>query len=335
MPLPTYSDVHVNVPLTNIAESWLVREDQYIATRVFPVVPVQQASGKVVRYCRKDFFNAEIVRPRAPGAKSQGTGFHVDTDTTYNCMNYAHRWELPDRIRQAATSPINLERTGVGIIMQRLKLKMEILFAQAAFQTGIWGSQVTVGLPWNNANATPITDVRDAKLRMALATGFEPNTLVVNTQVFEYLRTHPTITAVYRNNAEPQPNLSASQVAAVLDIERLLVGRAVYDAGPMQGQWEGNFVFGNHALLCYTTSAPSLQEPSAGYVLGYVGGSSSGTVVKISQYRGEEDTNKDIFVGEFDIDTKVVEPDLGVFFPNVISGDDVLTEVVMDVDICE
>ncbi|HUT62196.1 MAG TPA: hypothetical protein VNA25_30520 [Phycisphaerae bacterium] len=334
MPLPTVRDVHVNVPLTNIAEKWLVGDEQFVAQRVFPMVPTNQMSGLIVRYCRKDFFNLHDVRPRAPGAKSQGVGFHVNTDTHFLCRNYATRYELPDEVRAEATAPIQPERTGVQIITQRLKLKLEYLFAQAAFVPGVWTNQVAVPIAWNNANATPIVDVDTQRILMHLTTGFQPNTLLVNKQVFRFLRTHPTITAIYRNLTAAEPRLNVQQVAAALDIERLIVAEAVYDEGPMQGQWDGRWCYGNHALLCYTTPTPSIEQPSSGYMFSYTGANFTGTNIAISQYRGEEDSRKDIFVGDIHFDTQIVEPDLGVFFPNVIAGVGIVNQSVVNIPIC-
>jgi hypothetical protein len=39
---PTPSQVHVNVPLTNVSVAYMIDSGLYIASRVFPVVPVLQ-----------------------------------------------------------------------------------------------------------------------------------------------------------------------------------------------------------------------------------------------------------------------------------------------------
>ena len=335
--LPSTSQVHVNVPLTNIAEKYyLGDQDIFIAGKVFPQVPVGQISGIILRYCRKDFFMAtQNVRPRAPGAKAQRGGFHVDWNSTYFCREYAFGKEIFDEDRANSTPPIDLDRDATQFITQNILLKREELWSAAAMVAANWPIQgVFAAGAWNLAAATPITDVMNAKLRMHLGTGFQPNTLVINKQTFYYLRQNPQIVAIYRNLGSAEPKLSVAQVADALDIERLLVSQAVHDVGPMEGQWDGRSVVPNDALLCYTASAPSTMQPSAGYTFGFTGANHTGLNVQIEQYRGEEDSKKDITVGNIHFDVQLVESDLGVYFPNCVAGAGILNQVVLDVPIC-
>ena len=210
------------------------------------------------------------------------------------------------------------------------------MWSAAAMVAANWPIQgVFAAGAWNLAASTPITDVRNAKIRQHLGTGFQPNTLVINKQTFYYLRMNPQIIAIYRNLSSAEPNLSVAQVADALDIDRLLVSQAVHDVGPMEGQWDGRSVVPNDALLCYTASAPSTAQPSAGYTFGFTGANHTGLNVQIEQYRGEEDSKKDIIVGNIHFDVQVVESDLGCYFPDCIAGGDVLNQVVLDVPICE
>jgi hypothetical protein len=44
MPNPTQADLHVNVPLTNVSIAYIQKADAFIATKVFPKVPVSKQS---------------------------------------------------------------------------------------------------------------------------------------------------------------------------------------------------------------------------------------------------------------------------------------------------
>ena len=52
MPQPTASDVHVNMPLTNISVAWMQNQQEFIADRVFPTVPVKHRSDRYYVYDR-------------------------------------------------------------------------------------------------------------------------------------------------------------------------------------------------------------------------------------------------------------------------------------------
>ena len=48
MPNPTQSDLHVNVPLTNVSVAYMQDKAHFIADKVFPRVPVQKQSRPVL-----------------------------------------------------------------------------------------------------------------------------------------------------------------------------------------------------------------------------------------------------------------------------------------------
>lgn len=59
MPEPTYGDVHVQAALTAISVAYLQSEDNYIADKVFPVVPVVHQADKYFVYSKDDYFRDE------------------------------------------------------------------------------------------------------------------------------------------------------------------------------------------------------------------------------------------------------------------------------------
>jgi len=69
MPQPTARDVHVNAPLTNISIAFLQSQDSFVASRVFPSIPVMKQSDRYYTYDRGDF-NRDEMQLRAPGPRS-------------------------------------------------------------------------------------------------------------------------------------------------------------------------------------------------------------------------------------------------------------------------
>ena len=66
MSLPTGSDVHVDVPLTNISLAYMQSEENFISTKVFPFIPTAKQSNKYYIYDRADF-NRDQAAVRGPG----------------------------------------------------------------------------------------------------------------------------------------------------------------------------------------------------------------------------------------------------------------------------
>ena len=65
MPNPAQSDLHVNVPLTNVSVAWMQDKATFIADKVFPRVPVQKQSDLYWKYSKSDWRKTEArsVRP--------------------------------------------------------------------------------------------------------------------------------------------------------------------------------------------------------------------------------------------------------------------------------
>ena len=74
MPQPTLSDVHVNALLTNMSVAFFQDDASFVATRVFPIIPVQKASDRYIVYTRGDF-NRNQMAKRGAGAESAGSGY--------------------------------------------------------------------------------------------------------------------------------------------------------------------------------------------------------------------------------------------------------------------
>jgi hypothetical protein len=89
---PTPSDVHVNAPLTNISIAYIQRATQFIADRVFPIVPVTKQSDRYFVYTRADWLRSE-VQLRGPASESAGGGWVLDNTPTY----FADVWAVHKR----------------------------------------------------------------------------------------------------------------------------------------------------------------------------------------------------------------------------------------------
>lgn len=82
MPKPSPRDVHVNAPLTNISIAYIQNAQNFIADRVFPMIPVQKQSDRYFEYTRDDWFRIE-AQLRGPATESAGSGFNIDNTPTY------------------------------------------------------------------------------------------------------------------------------------------------------------------------------------------------------------------------------------------------------------
>lgn len=327
---PTAGDVHVNAPLTNVAIAYMQSNDRFIADRVFPNVPVSKQSDLYRIYDRAFFYRMEM-EIRAPGTKTKAIGYEMST-TSYYCPVFGINHPIPDMIRSNADADVNLERNGTRLLGQQALLKREMTWATNFFATSVWTSgrngvasgevAGTSVRQWNDANSTPVEDVRLGKRVVAELTGMEPNKLTVSRAVYDTLIDHPDIVdrVKYSNGTADSPSkVNARTLAALFEIEELLIMNAVRNTANEGQTASFSFIGGKHALLTHTPPSASTDIPSAGYTFswtGYTGAGENGA--RVRRYR-DEPIGSDVIELELAYDQKKTAADLGFFFNGIIA----------------
>ena len=313
MALPTLSDVHVNKPLTNLSVGIMQDMNNFVAGKVFPVVPSQAQSDVYFTFPR-GYFNRTEAQKRAPGTKAAEKGYDVSTDNFF-CQVRAVAHDVPDQLRANADSPIDLDSQGVELVTRDLMIRREVDFMTNYFTTNLWTNEV---------NSTPIEDVRDGKRTVLESTGLEPNTLVLQKSVYDKLLDHADIIdRIKYGQTQGSPAMANTQILAQLfEVNRVLVASGIQNTAN-EGQTDSHsFIAGKHALLTYSAPAPGLMTPSAGYTFswtGYAGASAQSEGLRIKKYRRPEEFAADRIEAEMAYDLKLVSADLGYFFNGIVA----------------
>ena len=314
MAQPSANDVHVDAMLTNISVAYIQSQDVFLASKVFPIVPVQKASDKYYVYTQNDWFRDEAER-RADSTPSAGSGYNIGTDS-YSCDTYAFHKDIGDRVRKNADAQINLDTDAVRFITGRILLRQEIQWVSDFFKKAVWATDVDGGSHFNKwsdyLDSDPVEDIATAKETVLKATGYEPNTAVFGYKVMRKLRNHPDIRARYQYTTPG--NITPAMIAAVLELDRVFVSKAIKATNKEGGAAAYDFTHGDHAWVGYVNPSPGLLVPSAGYIFTWAGVSDGlGTSVGVSSFRMPE-LKADRFEAESAWDNKVVARDLGYFF---------------------
>lgn len=331
MPQPTLSDVHVNRPLTNISVAYSQEAAgvEFVASRAFPEIPVENKSDLYWTYNRGDF-NRDEMQVRGLAMESAGTGYRLDSTGTYSADVWALHKDVDDQIRANSDSPLSPDRDATIFLTNKALIRRERQWASRFFGTGIWttelAGQATADTThvtfWNLASSTPIEDIRAGKTSMRLASGgFAPNIAVFSRQVFDKLVDHPDfIDRVKYGQLPGSPATATRQIMAeILELDEVLIMDAVYNSAAEGATESNSFVAGKHAALFYRPRQAGLMVPSAGYTFNWTGltGSLGGSGLRIKTFRMEH-LNSDRIEIDSAFDMKKVGVDLGVFFNSVI-----------------
>jgi len=324
MPQPTQSDVHVDAILTNISVAYIQSQANFVASQVFPVLPVEKQSDKYFKYTKEDWFRDEAAQ-RAPSTESVGSGYNLSTDN-YSALVYAFHKDVDDQTRANADSPLNPDRDATQFVTQRMLLRQEIDWMSKYFTTGVWDTDMAgvaaapAGaqfLQWNDATSDPIDDVETGKATILSTTGMLPNTMVVGYDVHRQLRNHPDI--IDRVKYTAGGPLSSSTIAEYFGVSRYLVSQGVTNTAVEGATAAFASIAGKNAALFYVPPTPSLLTPSAGYSFTWRGVSDGlNKNVGITRFRMPH-LRCDRVEAQMAWDNKVVATDLGYFFSGAVA----------------
>jgi hypothetical protein len=322
---PTPSDVHVNQPLTNISIAYMQDVTEFIATQVFPNVPVAKNSDVYFMFPKGEWFRTE-ARERPLGSESAGTRFGVDKSPAYNATVKALHVDVDDQLRANQDSPLDLDSASAELVTRGLLLRREKDFADKFFTTGVWtgsstGGDITPSTKWDASNSTPIKDIRTEMRSLKTKTGFRPNKLILGEDVWDAIQDNGDF--LDRISIGRDKVVTLDLLATVLGLPpgSVLIAGAIQNVA-IEGAPSGDdlrFLFEDAALLVYAAQRPSLMMPSAGYTFswtGYLGASADG--LRMLRFRMQH-LRSDRIEGEMAYDLNLVASDLGVFFEDVLT----------------
>lgn len=329
MPNPTPSSLYVSRPLTAIMSRYLQTQTAYIASRVFPIVPVTDRTGTYRTFRRGDWLRSPDMNNlrRAPGAESRGTGWEIDETPLYAAHVYALHQDLDDQTAAENNTGVDLDGATTEFVTQQMLLGREVQWRDTYFTPGVWtneltGAAATPGagefLQWNDDAATPVRDIRAQATLQEETTGFRPNVLVAGQRVIDALIEHPTIEErlQYTRGVD---RMTEGELARLIGVDEILIPRGVHNTAPKGAADDVSYIYGNHALLAYRAPNPSLVLPSAGYIFAwtaYHGAGFEGN--RVRKFRLERNASDRIEV-EMAYDMAKVSTDLAVFFADAIA----------------
>lgn len=316
MAQPTIGNVQqIDPVLTNLLIGYEQSEDRFIASKIFPYVPIDKARGTYYIFDKKYFFTDEL-KERVPGGKYARSGYHL-TAATVATIQFALAHPIPDEVRENSQIPMDLEEAGVRWLAQKSLLRKEIEWAGANLTTGVWGSTDNgATAKWNNyTTSDPVTDVLKARRTISNNTGMDGNTMALGYFVHQSLINHPDLIDRVKYTQQATAKTMEQAMAAVFGLDNYWVGKASYTNTNEAQTFSGSAIFGNHALVCHVAGGPGLFMASAGYTFFWQPGGGQGV---IARYRDDE-ADSDILKHKEQWQEKVVATDLGYVYLSVVA----------------
>jgi hypothetical protein len=161
---------------------------------------------------------------------------------------------------------------------------------------------------WDDAsNATPITDVETGKMAVRSACGLLPNTLIMAFSSYSNLKQCDQIInrLKYTFPGIDLNKITSQQLAMIFDVERVLIGGAVYNSAA-KGKDASVADVWNHeyAMLTVTNNSMDISGPCIGRTFLWTEDSPQNPIVE--SYR-EEQIRSDVFRVRHHVDERLIQ----------------------------
>lgn len=326
MPNVSVNSVHQDVLLSNVSVAFQQDARNFVASRAFPIIPVDKQSDRYVVIPRGDF-NRDEMKPRADGTESAGSTFQLSNDS-YFAEVYALHFDLGSQTAANADDAFKLKQNITEFLTRKALIKKEKLFASQFLVTGVWtkdwtgvssgANNTTTRLHWSDANSDPIGDIRSARTQQHSLTGFRPNVLVLGRQVMDALELHPDIIDRVKYGAQTDVSIASySHLLQLFEVEEILVMDGIENTADKGVTDVHALINGKDALLMYRPSSAGIMTPAAGYTFAWQGAAGWGTTITAEEIPLTRGAMR--YEIQMAFDMKKVAADMGTFFDGIVA----------------
>lgn len=320
-----------NIYLTNLSMAYFQDQSRYVAKSIFPICPVQLSSARFYTFSKEDLLRDNVQRKPEFGKVSPAQMGHKDQ--SYSCfvdqvIVGIDRISSLDYQRTNAPGVIDPRRAKAKFIAEQMNIHQDIVFAKNFFKTGVWANEWTgvasspstnQFLKFSDDNCDPVVLFDNLCTSVEQSTGRRPNRLGLGKNAFNALKANPSVIerVKYGGSSANPATVNERVLAELFGIEKVVVFSSIYNAGQV-GVEDMQFICDpDSAILAYATSAPAIDEPSAGYIFTWdmLG---NGQYMPTMQYDGEPGTHSEFMEGLFAADMKKTGDDLAVFLKSCV-----------------
>lgn len=218
------SELHLNVPLTDLAVRFSPIEAGYLWSKLLPPKVVNKRSNFIRQISKGQLLRIGDYRV-GTGGQVQEIQFKVDNSLQFNCIDYAVEAVLrqtedmeADEILQYAQEQIYTCMISMNGFVEYVTIKQTLRNPATLTQN----FSLTPSEYWDNYNSQasdPIEDLKVACLKVFVATTKMPNMIVMHAMVWDRVQRHPRVLA--RGGVHPTGNaiVSIAQFEDILGVE--------------------------------------------------------------------------------------------------------------------
>ena len=250
------------------------RNGSFVWDKLMPLVKVSAVNGSVPKFGQESFISFQTQRALGAGANSARISLYGKVPYELESYQFAY---VADKLEIAGGKNVDIARKALTDAISAIELGREIKVATLATTAANYptNNKITLSDDYlNESTVDPVSYIRTKAFAMENECGQYPNTLIMDTKVWQLIQINPKLIENYF------PTLSSKLVtveifAELLGIANIVISKAKYKATKEQAGVTS--VWGNNIVLAYVASpqgdlAPSEYTPSFGYLLEYEAG---------------------------------------------------------------
>ena len=308
---------HLNQLLSNYAVGTATNKaNELVASIVAPPVRVPNQSDGYVVFDASDLrIDDSYYTSRAQVNRVVST----ESDSSFTCKEFALEEQIPWSKMKNADAGLKLERTKTNKLVNRLLLRREKAVADILFATGTFDHTAALAAAdrWDADTSNPVKKVADAITAVRALCGLEPNSVVMGAAVWDALKLHQDITSRVAGLVSGTPATYA-QAAAALGVDRVIVGKAVYNSAAEGAAASYAQVWGKFVSVCYIDpiSGPGVE----GVITPMQMFEWDGVAAPFSTFTYEEESSRSHVVQVYDaVDVKAISAHTAYLYSTVVS----------------
>lgn len=298
----------------------------FVARTMFRTLASEQQTGTYHTIRRADTVQNKSTA-RSPGVESQAGSYEV-SPTTYMTSPRSYKEIVPEEL---AINFADAGLVGIENVAQVLRIGSEIEFASKFWKIGVWNRDVsgagTAGanavVYWSNPAATPAVDIKKERKLIGLKTaGKEANTLVLGSDVEDFLLEHPTLLSRLNGGQTPvgPAIVNMEYLAQIFGVDKVVTSKASYNSAPTDATVEMKYCLApKSAWLGYVDPSPAASKlkVTAGFRFTWAGLAGNDEGARSWDY-WDQKTRATHIEGQIDESYNICDATCGVFFDNVV-----------------
>ena len=320
--------------LSNLALNFFQTANNYFARSIFPICPVQQSAGSYYVFELEDLLRDGWAKKPAYGkVMPTAIGEHTETyavEVFQMIMGIDEIRETDVKRREGPAIAKDTRMKQTRVIAEQANIHLDKAFANSFFCADAW-KDVRTGvddtnpsdkqfIKFSNDNSDPVDYVAGLKQEMLEKTGREPNRLAMGPDVFRALRKHPAILerVKFSGSTANPAQVNMNVLAQLFELEKISVMKSIHNAAKQGKEADIGLIADPKAmLLAYAPNTPSVEEPSAGYILTW-DMLANGQTMPIFNYPGEGGTHSEYIEGLMAYSMHKTCDDLAIFLDDVV-----------------